>query len=477
MMKGFFCKGIFVSTAILLIYSCTPVKKMQEAPPPTSPETFAGVTDTASSGTLSWRQFFADKYLASLIDSTLAYNWDLQMAFQRVQAAQSNVLFRKGMLRPTVNAGASAALRRYGLYTMDGAGNISTFIQPNKIVPKDLPDYFIGLQTSWEVDIWGKLKNRKKAAIARFFATVEGKNLVTTGLIAEVATAYYDLLALDQNLKVLDETITIQEKASELVKIQKEAAVTNELAVTQFEAQLLNLRALRLDILQWIAETENSINFLAGRYPQAIARDTSFFRTQVPVVVKEGVPSSLLQNRPDIRKAELELAASRADVQAAKAAFYPSLNITGSAGFQAFKTGLLFSSPESIAYGLVAGLSAPIINRAAIKAEFSYATATQFEQLYNYQKTIVNGYIEVYNELLRTQNLQQVVEIRTREAAAFSQSIEISEDLFRTGRANYIEVLFAQQNALKAKLDLNEAKKNQFLTTVNLYKALGGGWR
>lgn len=477
MMKGFFLKGLYISAIILLIHSCTPAKKAQELPTVTSPETFAGGTDTVSSAAISWRQFFADKYLTDLIDSALVNNWDMQMAYQRIQAAQSNILLRKGMLRPSVNVGASAALRRYGLYTMDGAGNISTFIEPNKIVPKDLPDYYIGLQTSWEVDIWGKLKNRKKAAIARFFATVEGKNLVTTGLIAEVATAYYDLLALDQNLKVLDETIAIQEKANELVKIQKEAAVANELAVKQFEAQLLDLKALRLGIQQLVAETENSINFLAGRYPQAIARDTSFFRTQVPALVKEGVPSSLLQNRPDIRRAELELAASRADVQAAKAAFYPSLNITGSAGFQAFKTGLLFTTPESIAYGLVAGLSAPLINRAAIKSEFSFATATQLEQLYNYQKTIVNGYIEVYNELLRTKNLQQVVELRTSEAAAFSQSIEISEDLFRTGRASYIEVLFAQQNALKAKLDLNEAKKNQFLTAVNLYKALGGGWR
>lgn len=475
-MKGIISKVLFVIATVVCVYSCKPVNTIQDPPGRVMPATYQDGTDTTNSATLNWKQFFGDKYLVALIDSAIVNNWDVQIAMQRIQAAQANVLFRKGMLNPTANAGVAASLRRFGLYTMDGAGNISTEIQPNKIVPVDLPDYFIGLQTSWEVDLWGKLKNRKKAAIARFLATVEGKNLLTTNLITAVATDYYELLALDQNLKVLDETIAIQEKANELVQIQKEAAVANELAVKQFEAQLLNLRALRLDVLQWIAETENNINFLTGRYPQPVMRDTVFFSAS-PVAISTGIPAALLQNRPDIRQAEMEVAAAKADVLAAKAAFYPSLNITGSAGFQAFKTGLLFKTPESIAYGLLAGLSAPVINRAAIKAEFNYATASQLESLYNYQKTIVNGYVEVYNEILRTKNLQQVIEVRSKETEALIQSIDISEQLFRTGRATYIEVLFAQQNALKAKLDLNEAKKNQFLTTVNLYKALGGGWR
>lgn len=475
-MKGSIRKVLLMIVIAVCICSCKPVNTIQDPAGRVMPAAYQDGTDTINSATLSWKQFFGDKHLVDLIDSAITNNWDMQIALQRIKAAQANVLFRKGMLNPSVSAGAAASLRRFGLYTMDGAGNISTEIQPNKIVPVDLPDYFMGLQTSWEVDLWGKLKNRKKAAIARFLATVEGKNLLTTNLISAVARDYYELLALDQNLKVLDETIAIQEKANELVQIQKEAAVANELAVKQFEAQLLDLRALRLNILQLISETENNINLLTGRYPQPVMRDTVFFSVS-PAVIHTGVPAALLQNRPDIRQAEMEVAAAKADVLAAKAAFYPSLNITGSAGFQAFKTGLLFKTPESIAYGLLAGLSAPVINRTAIKAEFNYATASQLESLYNYQKTIVNGYVEVYNEILRAKNLQQVIEVRSKETEALIQSIDISEQLFRTGRATYIEVLFAQQNALKAKLDLNEAKKNQFLTTVNLYKALGGGWR
>jgi outer membrane protein, multidrug efflux system len=476
-MKAFkYITGIFL--ILLLFYSCKslqPVIQDNSTPLPSSFDNKAG--DSSNMATIRWDHFFNDKNLASLIDTALMNNWDVLIAFQRMQAAQSDVLVSKGALNPTVAGGVAAGINKFGLYTMDGAGNKGTTIYNGNDIPEHLPDYFVGLQTTWEIDLWGKLRNRKKAAIARFLATVEGRNLVKTGLIAEIASFYYELLALDQTIKILNENITIREKAYRMVKVQKEADVTNELAVKQFEAQLLNLQASRLQVLQQIAETENRINLLAGRYPGTIMRDTSFFDNTSPLEMKAGIPSALLQNRPDIRQAELELMASKADVQAAKAAFYPSLNINGSVGFQAFKAGLLFTAPKSVAYGLLGSLTAPLINRTAIKAEFNRANAFQLELLYNYQKTIVNGYVEVYNELLRTKNLQQVFDVKTREAIALTQSIDISEKLFRTGRANYLEVLFAQQNALQARLELVETKKSQLLTTVNMYKALGGGWR
>lgn len=466
---------IFI-TACITVSSCKMPQVAQQPYSKPLPESFADVKDSANSATISWKQFFTDKNLIGLIDSALLNNWDVQIALQRIQAAQSDVLFTKGALKPFVNGVVAPGITKFGDYTMDGAGNKGTEINNGKDIPKHLPDYLTGFQASWEIDAWGKLRNKKKAAAARFLSSVEGRTIVGTNLVAEIANAYFELLGFDQTLKIIDETILLQQNALAIVKVQKEAAVTNELAVKQFEAQLLNLQSFRLEIVQQIAETESRINFLAGRYPQPVVRDTSSFINTIPAQVKIGIPSALLRNRPDVRQAELEMMAAKADVQSAKAAFYPSINITAGIGLQAFKPVLLFK-PESIVYGLLGSLTAPLINRSAIKAEFNFANAVQLEALYNYQKSIVNGYVEVYNEVLRIKNLQQVFELKTQEVGVLTQSIDISTDLFRFGRANYLEVLITQQNSLNARLELVRVKKEQFRSTANLYKALGGGWQ
>jgi outer membrane protein, multidrug efflux system len=467
--------NIFIAT-VLLLYSCKTPQTSTQKPLLPMPTAFDNNTDTVSAATLNWQQYFTDKNLVSLIDTALKNNWDVQIAIQRIQQSQSNVLLSKGVLKPFVNAAVMPGITKFGEYTMDGAGNKNTEIYNGKDIPVHLPDYFVGLQTNWEVDLWGKLKNKKKAAVSRFLASAEGRNIVVTNLIAEIATAYYELTGLDRSLKIVDETIALQDSALVLVKLQKEALTATELGVKQFEAQLLNLRSLRLAIIQQIAVTENNINFLAGRYPQKIERDTVLAISQFTSQLKTGIPSALLQNRADIRQAEFELIASKADVQSAKAAFYPSLNITAGLGLQAFKPNLLFNA-TSLAYNAFGNLAAPVINRSAIKAEFNYANAVQIEAMYNYQKTIVNGYIEVYNQMLQIKNLQQIFDFKTQEVNALTEAIRASSLLFRANRANYIDVLLAQQNALQAKLDLIETQKNQMLSAVNMYKALGGGWR
>lgn len=467
--------NIFIATALLL-YSCKTPQIATQKPLLPMPAAFDNNTDTVSAATMNWQQYFTDNNLVSLIDTALKNNWDVQIAIQRIQQSQSNVLLSKGAVKPLVNAAVMPGITKFGEYTMDGAGNKNTEIYNGKDIPVHLPDYFVGLQTNWEIDLWGKLKNKKKAAISRFLASAEGRNIVVTNLIAEIATAYYELTGLDQSLKIIDETITLQDSALVLVKLQKEALIATELGVKQFEAQLLNLRSLRVTIIQQIAVTENNINFLAGRYPQKIERETTFAINQFASQLKTGIPSALLQNRADIRQAEFELMASKADVQSAKAAFYPSLNITAGLGLQAFKPNLLLSA-SSIAYNAFGSLMAPVINRSAITAEFNYANAAQVEAMYNYQKTIVNGYIEVYNQLLQIKNLQQIFDLKTQEVNALTEAIKVSSLLLRANRANYIDVLLAQQNALEAKLDLVETQKNQLLSAVNIYKALGGGWR
>ena len=474
-MKNKIVVGIIIS--YLLQVSCKPLKTVEIGKVKNIPETYSSTTDSINSANINWKHYFSDPHLIALIDEVINNNLDLLKALQKIEIAKAHAQQSKGVLFPEIKAGVSSSLRRFGLYTMDGAGNISTYITPGEIVPIDLPDYYLGLNASWEVDIWGKLRNKRKAALARYMSSVEGKNFVVTNLVAETAATYYELLALDNELEIIKETITLQENALALITIQKEAAAVNELAVQQFFAQTLNSKALEYKTLQKITECENKINFLSGRFPQSVTRDKSQLATKLPFQINVGIPSDLLKNRPDIKQAEYELIAAKADVKAAKAAFYPSLNITGAMGLQAFKTDFLFTTPESMAYTLLGSLMAPLINRNAIKAEFRNANAKQQDALYNYQKSILNGYIEVYNETARIKNWGKVVELKSQEATTLSQSIQTSSELFRTGRATYVEVLMTQKGSLESKLELINAMQQQYISIINIYKALGGGWK
>lgn len=441
------------------------------------PSSYIGTKDSVNSATVSWKSLFTDETLIQLVDTALKNNLDLLITMQNIEAAKANARLAHRSLFPSFGLSASAAQRKFGLYTMDGSGNATTEITPGQLIPIHLPDYYLGLQTSWELDIWGKLCNKKKAALARYLSTIEGRNLTLTNLIAEIGTSYYELLALDNELDIITETITLQQNALNLVNVQKQAGVANDLVINQFEAQLNNLKALEIGTQQQIAEEEIRLNMLLGTYSNPVKRDKEKLLSAVPPQLQIGIPSDMLKNRPDIKQAELEVAASRADVKAAKAAFFPSLNITGGVGYQAFNPSYLFISPQSIAYGLIGSLTAPLINRAAIEADFKTAKASQLQALYNYQKSILNGYAEVSKELLLIGNLEKIANYKTKETTSLTKATTNATLLFKTGRANYLEILSAQQNALQSKLEFVDTKKMQHQSVLNLYKALGGGWR
>ncbi len=469
---------LLAALASLWLGSCKPVEVLRQDTLLPMPSAFqSNAADSTNSAIINWREYFNDPFLVGLIDTALTNNLDLKIAMQRIEAARAGVLAANGALRPTVEAAGAAGLTKFGRYTMDGAGNRNTEMIGGKDIPVHLPDFFVGLQSSWEIDAWGKLKNRRQAAAARFLASVEGRNFVQTSLVAEIAAAYYDLLSLDASLAIIDENIGIQQNALQLVRVQKEAGVANELAVEQFEAQLLGLRGMRLEAQQMILGNESRINYLLGRYPQPVGRGSADLLAVVPAPLVSGVPTQLLRNRPDIRAAELELAASKADLNAARALFYPTVEINGLLGVQAFRPDLLVTKPASLAYGLLGGLAAPLINRRAIQAEFNAADAYQLEALYAYQQAILGGYVEVHNGLAGLRNLQRSLDLKRSEAEVFTRSIATSNDLFRTSRATYLEVLFAQQNALNTRLELVEMKQRELMLGVGVYRALGGGWR
>ncbi|HEX2629363.1 MAG TPA: TolC family protein [Chitinophagaceae bacterium] len=451
---------------------------MPVATPPlkTMPAAWNNSTDSTNTATIQWRDFFTDKYLDALIDTALRNNQELSILMQEIEMTKNDIRAKQGLLLPKVEGVAGIGVEKVGRYTSQGAGDATTDIKPGKEMPEWLPDYRIGAYADWEIDIWKKLRNSKKAAITRYLATVEGKNFAITNIVAEIANSYYELLALDNQLDIVRDFIQLQKNALEIVRVQKEAARVNELAVKKFEAEVLNSQSMEYDLLQKIKEAENRINFLLGRYPQPIARDKSSFIDATPVQVHAGVPSQVLKNRPDIQQAELELSAAELDVKVARAEFYPSFNIAAGVGFQAFNPSYLIKMPESLLVSLVGDLAGPLINKSAIKAEFLNANAKQLQALYNYQKIILNAYIEVSNDLSNLSNSEQKYNLKSKEVATLTNAIDISNDLFKSARADYLEILMTQRDALASKLELIETKLQQFNSVTNIYHALGGGW-
>ena len=380
-------------------------------------------------------------------------------------------------MSPTVRARLGVGVEKVGVYTSQGAGDKAAEIEPGKIVPEALTDITAALYANWEVDIWKKLRTAKKAAITRFLSTTEGRNFAITNLVGEVATSYYELLALDNQLEIVRQNIGLQKNALSIVKVQKEAARVTELAVQKFQAEVLKSQSLEFDIIQNIKETENKINFLCGRYPQEIERNKSNFLSLVPATVNSGIPSQLLAGRPDIKQAEHELAAAKLDVKVARSEFYPSFGISAVLGFQAFKPSFLVKFPESVLYSLAGDLAGPLVNRNAIKAEFLNANVKQVQAIYNYERTILNAYMEVSTQLSKISNLEKSYDLKSKQVDALSKSIDIANDLFKSSRADYFEVLMTQRDALESKLELVETKKEQLNAVVNIYRNLGGGWR
>lgn len=469
-------RKVWVPLLAAAVVGCASLNTEVAIPDRKAPDSFEGAPAGPSIAQESWRDWFNDPGLNALLAEALKSSPDLQIALQRIEIARAGVRGATGVLLPQVALGLGTGIQRYGLYTGEGAGNASTEITPGRVTPNPLPDFAVGLQASWEIDIWGRLRSQRASAVAQYLATVEGTNLVLTSLIADVASAYFELLALDHLTEILRQAVARQKEAVEVVRLQKTAGRANELAVQQFEAQLAETQALERESARQTQETENRMNLLLGRYPTPVPRnkDSLFGGSALP---STGLPSELLRNRPDIREAELQVRASKFDLKAARAAFFPNLNLTASVGFQAFNPGFLFKVPQSLTYSVAGGLLAPLVNRRGLEAEFAGAKANQIQAMYDYQRTILVAFVEVSNALSAIGHIEEILTFKKAQKAGMMQAASNADLLYRAGKASYLEVLMAQQNALRADLDLIDAWKRRRIANVAIYKALGGGWR
>lgn len=431
---------------------------------------------TSNDAKVKWKNFFDDQNLQQLIDSALVNNKELNILMQKVNRSQNEIQAKTGEYLPNVGIGAGADLDKVGKYTRNGAVEENLNIREDEKFPEPLTNYKFGLYSTWELDVWKKLRNTKKVAVMEYMASQEGRNYLVTNLVAEIASSYYELIALDSQLKNLEQNIEIQKNALEIVKLLKESARTTQLAVKRFEAEVQKNQSEIYNLKQDIIETENKINFLVGRTPRPIIRSTSNFLQMQPKVVQVGLPADILENRPDIKKAQIEMEAAKLNVKVAKANFYPSFGLKAGVGYEAFNPKFLLSTPTSLLYSLAGEAIMPLVNRKAIKAEYKNASAKQIQTVYEYEQTILNAYTEVVNQMSKIDNLQQSFKLKDDQVKALNESIDIANQLFQSARADYMEVLLTQRDALEAKTALIETRKNQMLAVISLYKALGGGW-
>ncbi|MEZ6089155.1 MAG: TolC family protein [Pirellulaceae bacterium] len=440
---------------------------------PTDPNRVIAAADTSAQ--IPYAAFYNDPYLLSLITETLTGNQELKILYEEIRIASNEAYARSGEYRPFVTLGAEAGLEKSGRHTRDGAVEDQLLVAPGTEFPDPLGKFAVGANLSWELDIWHRLRNSQRAAAMRYLATGEGRNFIVTRVVADVAENYYELLALDNRLQILQATIDIQQQSLQVAQAKKAAGRETELSVQRFQAEVQKNVSERSLIQQQIVETENRINFLAGRYPQSVERINTDFVNLNLNALGAGVPSELLMNRPDIREAERRVAAAGLDVKVARARFYPSLDLRAGLGWEAFSMGYLFRTPESLAYGVAGELVGPLINKRAIQAQYCSANAAQLQAIYNYQQTVLEAHIEVVNQITKIENFRRGIEVKKRQLEALEASVEVAGKLFQNARAEYVEVLLAQRELMEARMELIETKREQLTAVVTAYQALGGG--
>ena len=475
-LKPSVAQAIVCGIMLLVLPSCGIPGLRKPEIAPGLPADFNGATSADNASQLTIEEFYQDQTLTCLIDQAVAGNRELKILNEEVQIASNEVLTRSGQYLPFVSVGALAGLNRSSRYTGEGAGIINDPFLPGRFFNLTHGNFQNGINYTWQLDIYRQLRTARDAAGQRFNSAVERRNYFVTTLAADVAENYYRLMALDKRLENLNLTIDLQEQSLEIARALKDAARITELGVLRFQAEVRRNQSEKLIVSQDIVVTENRINFLVNRYPQAVERDSAKFYDLNINRLSVGIPSQLLQNRPDIRQAERDLAASGLDVKVARVNFYPQLVLNGGVGLASFPFNHLFE-PQAVVGEIAGGLVGPLVNKRGIRAQYLTANARQLQSIYNYQRVVLNAFTEVTNRLSMVDKFTRSIEIKKQQLASLESSVEVAGNLFQNARTEYIDVLLAQRDLRDARLVLIDTKAEQLAAIVNTYQALGGGVR
>lgn len=458
--------SILIGLSVIALSAC--VTKKYQRPEVKSENLYRDVntTDTTSIANLSWKTLFNDPALQLLIEQGINENLDLKQAIERIKIAQANLFQNRMALLPILQGDLSVA---------ESKQSASAVNFPSGTINLETQVYKAQLTTSWEADIWGKLSSAKRSAYASLLQSEATKRAVQTQLIANIANAYYNLLALDKQLKITDQTIAIRTKGVEIIKALKESAVVNGAAVVQSEANLYGAEVTLPDLKRSIRETENTLSVLVAGAPGVINR-TTLDKQTIYNNLQTGVSAQLLQNRPDVEAAEYAFRASFENTNVAKSYFYPSLTLTASGGLSSLQLKDFFNN--SIFYNLIGGLTQPIFAKGQNKARLKTAEAQKEIAFYAFQQTLLNSGQEVSNALYAYQTAVQKETSRAKQITALTKAVDFTQELLRyTSTTNYTDVLTSEQSLLAAQLSGVNDKLQQLQAVVNLYRALGGGWK
>ncbi|MBD3905174.1 efflux transporter outer membrane subunit [Chryseobacterium sp. Ch-15] len=463
-------KGTAFSVVTFAVLSSCMVRKEYERPATAVDEKLFRTDmlpqDSTSIANVSWKEIFTDPILQGHITKALENNLDVRIAVQSITSAEAYLKQAKAAYEPTLSIGPNYTFQTQSINTQFGQ-----IIGERRYVNQ----FDITATIGWEADLWGKMKSQQKAQLATYLGTLAAHKAVKSDLVASIASAYFQLLTYDDQKRIIEETIKVRENNLETTKALKESGTVTEVAVQQSQALVYNAKSLLIDIDTQIQLLENTMSLLMGDSSQTIAR-SSLKSQSLPESLALGYPASLLSNRPDVMQAEFNLMNAFELTNVAKAQFYPTLKLTGSGGVQSVDIDHLFSV-NSLFANVVTGLAQPILNKRQIKTNYDVSLANKETAYLNFRKSILTAGKEV-SDAIRVFSVQDsFIDLKKKELDSYKKSVDYSQELVNYGMANYLEVLNASVNSLNAELNISNAEYSKMKAAVDLYQALGGGWK
>lgn len=458
---------------IVVVLAACRVGRNYERPALVLPEQFNGSATAPSDSSIAgveWKQFFKDPVLVALIDTTLKGNYDLRIALKNIESAQAYVKQAKVAWLPSLNVLANASSSYPSKNSLNGI-SLNTFLGTSHI-----EDYNLVANLSWEIDVWGRIKRQKEAALADYLRSYEGARAVQTQLVADVANSYYNLLMLDEQLQIAKYNVALSDSIVQMMRLQKTAGEVTELAVQQAISQQQTAALLVPQLEQGIAIQENALRILAGQLPKELPRSSKLEEITMWDQLSTGVPADLISKRPDVRSAEMELVTANAQVGVAQASMYPALTLTASGGLNSYKAARWFDI-NSLTGTVLGGITQPVFQRRQLKTQLEVARIQRDQAEFRFRQQALTAIGEVSNALVRLDKLQSQRQIATAQVETLNVAIAQARLLFRSGMANYLEVITAQSNALQAQLTRADVVRQQLSASVELYRSLGGGWK
>ena len=427
-------------------------------------------TDTATIANIPWKEFFVDPYLQGYIDEALNNNFDMLIAQERIKQAEAYLGQARAAYFPELALSAQVNQTR-----LSSADPLTGAPKDRNSLAYHTESYSLGLVASWELDLWGKLNRQSRAKYAQMLNSYVGRNLIQTSLISNMANTYYSLLALDEQLKVTKDMVLLMEKSLITTEALKQGGVTTGAAVEQTRATLASTKASIPDLESSIRQLENAICTMLGRKPGSITR-SSISEQKMSMELAHGIPAQMLAKRPDVNQAELEFRSAFELTNAAKASFYPSINLTsGLIGYSTTNGLSNFFKPENLFASIAGGLTQPIFARKQLMTQYKVAKSSQQIALLTFQNTVLSAGQEVSDILYTYESSLRKNDDREIQVESLTKAVYYTQELLKAGEANYLEVLTAQQGLLQAQLSQIGDKLEQLQSASNLYRALGGG--